>query len=233
MSGQFSDAARQRAGDTVRRLNPALFKARAELGLGDHVDVARAHVEFEEAPDPVPAARTNAGNDGRRWQETVAATAADYERRRVLCLEKTDPAVRIVGGKEDRRVIFKKSRLVDFVGCHTARGGRAIFLEAKCTSEERLPLGRPGGLTAAQVSTLRAWALGGAMAALLWRTPAGAWLCPYRDILRAALDGRKSLLPAHCMRVELVGAVRLPDGSQAERPDFAPVLERAYPRECA
>ena len=224
-------------GNAVKRLNPALFKAHAALGLTDSVAVARgplpaAELELEPEPEP-PRERTNAWSDGRRWQETIRASAALYERDGVLALEKTDPSVRIVGGKEDRKVIFKKSRLVDFVGCHKLRGGRAIFIESKQTQEDRLPLGRPGGLTAAQVATLRDWALAGAMAALVWKSASGVWLVPYRDVLRAALAQRKSLLPSDGKVVECAGVVRLPDGSAEQRPLFGEALAECYPKEAA
>ena len=81
------------------------------------------------------------------------------------------------------------------------------------------------------LATLRGWALAGAMAAVLWRTPCGAWLAPYRTLVSVALQGRKSVVTEDCEAVPLDDVVRLADGVYVQRPDFAPVLAACYPRE--
>lgn len=206
-----------------------LFEAQRALGVAPEVLTHRIPVkEVESEPDPV--VRTNYWNDGRDWEEHIKAIANEYARASVLTLEKVVPGARIVGGGSARKVIFMTSRLVDFVGVWTARGGRALFLEAKSTAEPRLPLGRPGGLTAQQVSSLRCWTLAGAATGLLWRCDSGVFWAPYRDIQAAVIDGQKSLKPNHCQSV-----VPAPDkvpvaGVLRTKWDFALNLDASYPR---
>ncbi len=206
-----------------------LYEIQRALGVAPEVLTQRIPVaEVEQEPDPV--VRTNYWNDGRDWEEHVKAIGVDYARAGVLTLEKVNPASRIIGGGAARKVIFMSTRLVDFVGVWTARGGRAIFLEAKSTQEARLPLGRPGGLTAAQVAGLRLWTLSGAAAGLLWRCDEGVFWAPYRDIEQAVVRGQKSLRTENCQSVVPGPKDVVVAGAKRKSWNFELNLSASYPR---
>lgn len=220
------------ASNAVRRLNPRLFAAQRALGLAHDAVPDRGPLlpPVEPEPEPETRQRTNAWSDGREWEETISATALEYERNGVLRMRKVSPPSRVVGGKGDRKVIFMTNDFLDFVGSWMQRGGRALFLEAKQTHEDRLPLARPGGLTEQQVRALRDWTLASAATGVLWRCPSGVFFIPYRDVAMRVTELRKALLPEHCIRVEEAGVVRLSDGRVMKKPDFAAALATAYPR---
>ena len=206
-------------------ISATLMEAQRSLGLLPEVIEQRPKglPDPDPEPDPEPPkARTNASNDGRPFEDEIKCTAKEYERRKVLTLEKTVPGARIIGGGSDRKVIFMRSRHVDFEGAFTERGGRFIALECKSTAENRLPLGRPGGLTENQVRSLRDWTLAGGVTGLIWKCPAGVLFLPYRDIQALVLKQKKSLVP------EDGKPVKAGDGFLVW--DFAENLRLAYPR---
>lgn len=113
--------------------------------------------------------RTNAFNDGRSFQKEIELTLSGYENRGMARMAKVDPPVRIFGGGGSRKVLFTANPWLDYAGVWTAQYGRAIFVEAKSTSSDRLPINRHGGLTESQWTAMRAWRRAGAACALLWK----------------------------------------------------------------
>lgn len=231
----IAQAALGNASSAVRRLNPRLFAAQHALGLADDAVPDRGPLPPQVEPEPEPEqpqrGRTNEWSDGRQWEETILACSHLYEQANFLRVRKVSPASRIVGGGNDRKVIFMPNDFVDFVGSFTQRGGRAVFVEAKQTHEDRLPLGRGGGVTDKQVRTMRDWTLANAMTAVLWRSPSGVWIAPYREIAMRITEGRKALLPEHCRAVPCEGYVVLADGrTRVERPLWGEALAALYPR---
>lgn len=122
-----------------------------------------------------PPARTNAKNDGRRFQEEMKASAAGYLAQGVARLEKVDPPVKIIWpidkrtGVKTQRVIFMENPFVDYIGCFTTRAGQMLAIEAKSTSNHRLPFKRDGGLTETQWNAMKAWTQAGAVVGLVWQ----------------------------------------------------------------
>jgi penicillin-binding protein-related factor A (putative recombinase) len=140
--------------------------------------------------------RTNRHNTGLAFQEAIYRTAAEYQHDGVLRLRKVDPPTRVVGGGANRRIIFQPNPFLDFVGCWTERRGRAVFIEAKSTSEPKLPFDSSSGVTTSQLDSLRHWHNAGAVAFVLWehagktRMLTAPYVAQYRDAARAG-DGFK------------------------------------------
>lgn len=196
--------------DATRALNPELFPA----------DPARRMLDEHEA-----ATRTNWSNDGRAFQKEIERTGGGYHSRRIASYRKVDPPVRIVWpydarvGRKVQRVIFQTNPWLDFVGCWSARFGRALLLEAKSTATHRLPFKRSGGLTEEQVSTIKTWRLAGAATAVLWQWSGRVVLFTPEMLVAADGAGAKSLV--------FEGGIPVPRGEGSIVWDFLPVLERA------
>lgn len=138
--------------------------------------------------------RSNQANDGKDFEAEIKLCAAEYQFRGWLRLKKVDPPVRTLGGGEFRRVIFLQNPWLDFSGCWTERGGRALFIECKSTAEDKLSIGHKGGsgVTPDQISSMINWRLAGAVAFALWRCPSGVALLSARflsDVVRRATAG--------------------------------------------
>lgn len=143
-----------------------------------------------------PVRRTNASNTGKFFEKELALTLAAYERQGTARLRKVDPPVRMIGG--GRGIIQLPNPFLDYVGALTARGGRAVFIEAKSTAGARLPVGGKDGLTGKQVEALRAWHSAGALVGLLWRRMAGEEVVrvfTVGDVNQALSRGALSLRP--------------------------------------
>lgn len=204
--------------DATRRLNPELFDAVAAANPGINrpetfTKISRFLDEHEKT------LRSNAKNDGRGFQKELERTAGGYQSRRAATIRKVDPPTRIVGGKEDRRVIFMANPWLDFAGAWTARHGRAIFLEAKSTSTHRLPFCRSGGLTTEQLATIKTWRLASAATAVLWQFGGRVTLWLPEALVAAEARGDKSLV--------FESGLPVPRGEGNVVWDFLPVLERA------
>jgi penicillin-binding protein-related factor A (putative recombinase) len=138
---------------------------------------------------------SNFRNDGRAWEATVEAILTQYTARGLLRLRKVEPPTRTIGGKGFRKVIYLPNPFLDYVGAWTEAGGRAVFMEAKSTSEDRLPMGGSGGLSAGQVENLFNWTNAGAVAFVLWEAPAGVVFIRAESVRSAFVKNRKSLAP--------------------------------------
>lgn len=115
------------------------------------------------------------GARGKGFEHDIIERAKVYEAKKYLVLRKVDPPSRIIRG----RVLFLANPFLDFVGSFTERGGRAIFLEAKETHEDKLGIGaKTNGITDKQLHSLRVWHHSGAIAGTLWKCPAGVYLIP-------------------------------------------------------
>ncbi len=110
----------------------------------------------------------NQSNDGRAFQEKIQTVANQYKFKNLLALAKVDPPMRVMGSGPARRFIYLPNPFVDFVGAWTEAGGRMLCVEAKSTTEDRLPLLTSGGLSQSQYDAMREWAARGAISFLLW-----------------------------------------------------------------
>jgi len=126
--------------------------------------------------------RTNQNNDGRDFQAEIQRSANEYLYRGWMRLRKVDPPSRVIGGGAGRRVIFLENPWLDFAGVWTERHGRAVFIEAKSTTEPKLAVDRDGGVTEKQADAIIHWRIAGAVAFVLWRCPNGCALLTGRDI---------------------------------------------------
>lgn len=108
--------------------------------------------------------RTNRFNTGKPFEEELATILTKYGARGQLRLKKVEPPMRFAG----RRIILLPNPFLDFCGSWVERGGRAVFMEAKSTSKNTLPMGK-SGLTDTQLDALRHWHNAGAVAFVLWK----------------------------------------------------------------
>lgn len=156
---------------------------------------------FPEGGTPaIPPARTNAGFTGKDFEKEIEQTAGVYNSRRIARLQKVDPPVAVIWipdpanpGKKRQRVIFKRNPWLDFAGVWSARGGRALLVECKSTSNHRLGL-REGQLGPEQVSAIKNWRLAGAASCVVWRFNERCVLFTPEMILQAEARGDKSLV---------------------------------------
>jgi penicillin-binding protein-related factor A (putative recombinase) len=144
-----------------------------------------------------PDLRTNRFNDGREFQDAVAAQLKEYQFKGVMRLKRVSPPTRIVGSGQFRKVIFLENPFHDFLGCWTAGGGRLVLIECKSTEEARLPVGGSGGVTEDQWNELRHWENANAVAFVLWyvRSEPGAWFFTVPMMKSVLETGRKSVRP--------------------------------------
>jgi penicillin-binding protein-related factor A (putative recombinase) len=131
-------------------------------------------------------------NTGKPFEIQISNIASLYEQRNLLSLEKVDPPVRVIGTGTNRKVIFQKNPHLDFVGVWTERGGRALFMEAKSTDDERLPLNAEGGIRDAQVKALQRWHRCGAAVGILWECRGKVRFISYERVRRALAQNFKS-----------------------------------------
>lgn len=162
-------------------------------------------------------ARTNAGNDGKRFEGLVKDVAADYFRKKILRLEKVEPPTRIVG---PNRIIFLENPFADFMGTWEERGGRAMFIEAKSTKDERLPIGN-GKLSDDQIDWLIRWHTCGAAVGVIWESAFRVGFLPIGTIEAIRKSGRR--------HIKFEEADPVPQGMGRCIFDFAQNLRRWYP----
>lgn len=112
--------------------------------------------------------RTNRHNTGIGFQGMIESTARTYQASGWMRLRKVDPPTRVVGSGAARRIIYLENPFLDFIGSWTERKGRMVVIECKSTSKEKLPFDSSGGVTVAQLDSLRHWHNAGAVAFVLW-----------------------------------------------------------------
>lgn len=177
-------------------------------------------------PSALPVQRTNRSNTGKEFEKEVELTCGVYHSRRIACLRKVDPPLRVMWipdkanpGKKRQHVIFLKSNWLDWAGCWIARNGRMLLIEAKSTSSHRLPFKRHGGLTEEQVATIRTWRLSQAAVCVLWRWNDRVTLWTPEMLGSAEARGDKSLV--------FESGLPVARGEGNIIWDFLPVLEAA------
>ena len=143
--------------------------------------------------------RTNMRNTGKAFEKEIEMTAAGYQSRRIATLRKVDPPVAVIWpfdratGKKVQRVIFKQNPWLDYAGVWTAHHGRMLLVEAKSTSNHRLPFNRHGGLTTEQCATASTWRACGAAVCIVWQYAGKVVLFTPEMLREAEARGDKSL----------------------------------------
>lgn len=135
----------------------------------------------------------NYSNDGRSFERSIETINGQYERQHRATISKVEPPCRILGWGAARRVIFLESPWLDFSGCWTANGGRAIHFEAKSTIEPILPAGGQRSLKQTQIQAMQRWQAAGAATWLLWQLAGQVTFWTVAMIL-AGLAQHKSLV---------------------------------------
>lgn len=196
----------------------------------DHqLDLPGARTAREILDEVEKTTRTNWANDGREFQKEIELTAGAYNARRIAYLRKVDPPVRIVWpfdpkqGRKVQRVIFQTNPFLDFVGVWTARGARALQIEAKSTASHRLAFNGDAGFKSSQWGAMKTWRNAGTACALLWRWAGRVVLFTPDQLLAVEASRAKSI------RHE--DGLPIPRGLGPVVWDFLPVLEAAiWPR---
>lgn len=130
---------------------------------------------------------------GKGLEGRIEVAAGVYSNRRVCYLKKVDPPTKTIiqGGKP--QTILLENPFLDFVGVWTERAGRLIVLEAKTTSEARLPM-VTGGLTQKQIDALRAWHNAGAAVGVIWEFNLN-WGWVSLPLIQKTLSGGRKSVP--------------------------------------
>lgn len=116
---------------------------------------------------------------GKEFEKEIIERCVYYERKRYMTLRKVDPPTRIVKFGRFPKIIFLKNPFLDFTGTITEKNGRAIYLEAKETHEDRIGIScKTNGITDTQMHSLRMWHCSKAVSAVLWKCPSGVFLLP-------------------------------------------------------
>lgn len=133
-------------------------------------------------PGPSAAVRQQAGQDAERWTEHLHRLC---ELRGVAWLRKIEAHLRPVAGG---RVVPVKAGTIDCLG--VLRGGRALGVEIKSCSNNRLALDRLPVQQRAHLATIEAM---GGVALVLIVGPREAWAVEWRRIAALLEAGAKSL----------------------------------------
>jgi len=152
-----------------------------------------------------PSQRSNRVNDGRAFEDALESIFECYAAAGVMRVRKVEPPTRIVGTGAQRKVIFLANPFLDFVGTWTQRKGAMLNIEAKSTSEPRLPINRAGGVSESQVRAIREWSLAGAYAVVFWEWEQGLKIITPAEISTAVNTGRASLKWGDCQNEVLPG----------------------------
>ena len=162
-------------------------------------------------------------NRGKLFEQALEQQHKLYEQAGVAVLRHTDPPIREIFFKGKRVIVRLRNPFLDYAGTWRTHGGKAMFIEAKATVDYKLRVdGSQGhGVDERQMHSLRVWRAGGALAFLLWQSPAGILLA---DV--AALDcvfqqlGRKYVQADELVDIE---GVRVVTGT-----DYLRAAEQVY-----
>lgn len=160
-------------------------------------------------------------NQGTEFEEILHTQHDAYAARGVASLEKVTQPIKVFGPPGRQKVIHLANPFLDFVGVWKERDGRAIFLEAKVTSQPRLALADDDGLKTHQLNALQRWHDAGAAVGLLWHHRGRTRFFPLGTIWAARESGRKSLAWADGLDLEQDGDLVFWD--------YMPILRRLYP----
>lgn len=130
--------------------------------------------------------QSNRFNDGRRFEELVAAVAQHYHYKKILRMEKVDPPSIWAAG----RLMLVANPFPDFTGSWTERGGRSLMFEAKSTSDDKLPIAK-GKLTDKQIEWLERWHYAGAVTGVLWESKLRVGFLPIGRVVQVWKSGRR------------------------------------------
>lgn len=117
--------------------------------------------------------RRNFINDGKAFEKELEKVFAEYQFRGIMRLAKVDPPTRIIG---PGRIVYLENPFLDYCGSWTKRGGRAIFIEAKSTKQDKMSVGKESGLRSQQWEQMRHWNRAGAVVFMLWKCGDGVAL---------------------------------------------------------
>lgn len=133
-------------------------------------------------------------NQGTEFEQILETQHAAYAVRGLATLHKTSQPVKVFGGRgAPLRVIHLVNPFLDFVGCWKEQGGRSMHIEAKMTSQPRLPIWNDTGLKPQQIENLQAWHDAGAAVGTLWHHAGQTKFVTLAAIYQAREDGRESI----------------------------------------
>jgi penicillin-binding protein-related factor A (putative recombinase) len=160
----------------------------------------------------------SAENHGKRFEDRIIKAGALLEAARVLVIRKVDPPTATIRIKGRPVVIQKKSPFLDFHGAAVS-DGRAIVIEAKSTSERRLPIRtKKSGVTEEQFQSLRVWYWAGCWTGILWecRPMEKVFWIPYNSLRKFVENypSRKSIEPGWGDEVEMLPCTAYPNLQQ-------------------
>jgi len=137
-------------------------------------------------------------NTGKNLEKWIEIEAKKYENKNLLMLRKVDPPSfsRVFKGKTIHTLL--PNPFPDFIGVN--KKGTAICIEAKSTKEKRLSFGK-SGLRQKQIDDLKDWRKFGAICGIIWDCGEFYW-ASLESIERAEKDGRKSIIPKYCQKIE-------------------------------
>lgn len=168
--------------------------------------------------DPGPPAvrlRPNRSNTGKPFEHLILEALERYDVLGVMRARKVDPPVAMKDGK----IILRRNPFLDFVGAWTERGGRALFFEAKSTTDPYLPVNAAGGISPGQCQAIREWSRAGAVVFVLWQYRRQVALLPFTTVMAAELGGDHFKWPA---------GIAVPEHGFGY-PDFIEVLRQIIP----
>lgn len=161
--------------------------------------------------------KSNAKNDGRRFEDLFARVADQYHFRKLMRLEKVGPPVRFAG---PGRIIFLENPFPDWTGTWTERGGRTVMLETKSTADDKLPIS-DSKLTDTQISWLEKWHYAGAVTGVIWESNFRVGFLPIGRIIQVWQSGRRHF--------KFEEADPVPQGNGFVLFDFIENIRRWYP----
>lgn len=120
--------------------------------------------------------RVSTKNQGTWLERDIQRCCDVYREKCLLDLAKVEPPTRVLWtpkarrrpGQPEQTVLQLPNPFLDYVGAWRERGGRAVFLEVKSTSEPRLGIMQSSGIRDAQFFALQRWARAGGAVGVLW-----------------------------------------------------------------
>ena len=105
---------------------------------------------------------------GTAFEDHVALVCEAYRFQQRAYLEKVEAPTKVIRAGGFSKVVQLKNPFVDFIGVWREHGNRCIVLEAKSTTEPRLPVCRDPGVSADQLEAMEKWWSNGAAVGVLW-----------------------------------------------------------------
>ncbi len=159
---------------------------------------------------------------GTKFEDHVQLVCEAYAAQGRASLAKVAPPVLVLRG--GAKVIPLPNPFVDFTGAWTERGGRALHIEAKSTTDPRLPIYNETGIKPHQIENLERWRKAGAAVGVLWEYGTEVRMVSLSLIYKTA-EVRKS--------IPWVDAYPIPKGTGLVSFDFLATLGQMYPKPAA